>query len=72
MHTIRRDAMNSSFRRGGFLPGWYELDLALNAVFPIAEELGLRAEGNPVEAAFWVDFDFLVGEGERVWSAAGV
>jgi hypothetical protein len=30
---------------------------------------GLRAEGNPVEAAFWVDFDFLVGEGERVWSA---
>lgn len=68
--VIEAPAQVTRARRGGLIPGQFELHLAPNAAFPIAEELGLCADGHPVRAAVWVDFDFLVGFGVPLWNAA--
>jgi hypothetical protein len=52
---------------GGLLPDPYELILPRNASLPIADALGLRIDGHPIEAAFEVTFDFVVGGGKTLW-----
>jgi hypothetical protein len=54
--------------RGGVLSGVFEVRLPINASFPIAEELGLDAERNPVKAAYWMDFDFFLDIGQILWT----
>jgi len=56
--------------QGGFLPGSFELRLTTNASFPIAEELGLDPERNPVKGACWMDFDFFLDVGQTLWTPA--
>ena len=64
---IEAPAVVKRYHRGGFLPGSYEVNFMPNASFPIVEELGLCASSNPVRAAFWVEFDFLMDVGRPLW-----
>jgi hypothetical protein len=41
--------------------------LSSNASFPIAEELGLNPDRNPVKGAYWMDFDFFLDVGKTLW-----
>jgi uncharacterized protein with NAD-binding domain and iron-sulfur cluster len=56
-------------RGGGVLPGTFDLRLAAHESHPVAGELGLRRGRNEVEAAFWVDFDFVMDKGRTLWRA---
>jgi hypothetical protein len=65
--VIEAPARVTDFHRGGWLPGSFDVHLQSNATFPIAEELGLDMGGHPVQAAFWVEFDFLMDVGQTLW-----
>ncbi len=69
LEVIEAPARVTRLRRGGSLPGSFEVRFAANATFPIAEELGLRPEGHPVRGALWVEFDFLMDAGKTLWRA---
>jgi hypothetical protein len=56
--------------RGGGLDGVFEVRFPPNASYPIAEELGLESERNPVKGAFWMDFDFFLDVGKTLWKTA--
>lgn len=53
--------------RVGVLDGAFDVRLPANASFPIAEDLGLDADRNPVKAAYWMDFDFFLDVGKTLW-----
>ncbi len=55
------------FEAAGLLRGDFPLDLPQNALFPIAEDLGLQ-NGQLADAAFWLEWDFIFETGREVWS----
>lgn len=55
------------FDGAGLLHGNYPLDLPENALFPIAEDLGLK-NGQLADAAFWLEWDFVFETGTEVWA----
>jgi hypothetical protein len=57
------------FRRAGRLPGEYRLTLNALDSHPIAEELGLSAQGQEALGAWYVDFDFMLENGRELWRA---
>jgi hypothetical protein len=54
---------------GGMMSESYEVAFPRSASLPIADALGLRADGHPVEAAFHVTVDFAVAAGRSLWRA---
>ena len=64
---IQAPSRVARIHRGGFLPGSFEMRLSSNASFPIAEELGLNPDRNPVKGAYWMDFDFFLDVGKTLW-----
>jgi hypothetical protein len=56
------------FDGAGLLHGNYPLELPENALFPIAEDLGLK-NGQLADAAFWLEWDFNFETGTEVWNA---
>jgi hypothetical protein len=55
------------FDGAGFLHGNYPLNLPDNALFPIAEDLGLK-NGQLADAAFWIEWNFVFETGVEVWN----
>jgi uncharacterized protein with NAD-binding domain and iron-sulfur cluster len=55
--------------RGGLIPGGYEVRFRPSASHPIADDLGMNPNGEPVTGAFWVDFDFVMDRGRRLFCA---
>ncbi|MEP2990629.1 MAG: hypothetical protein ABJN65_02330 [Parasphingorhabdus sp.] len=53
---------------GGFLKGQYSLELAKSASHPVAETLGLK-KNNKVLGGIWLEYDFDVGLGRKIWSS---
>ena len=60
-------AKATSFNGGGVLKGTYFLTLPEQALFPIAEDLGLK-DGQPALAGFWINWDFIFENGTEIWS----
>jgi hypothetical protein len=56
--------------RVGVIDGVFEVRLPANASFPIAEDLGLNVESNPVKGAYWMDFDFFLDVGKTIWKTS--
>lgn len=60
-------AKMTHFTDAGLLHGNHTLHLSENALFPIAESLGLK-DGQVADAAFWIDWNFLFEKGTDVWT----
>jgi hypothetical protein len=59
----------TGFQTGGWLSGQYELTVESFASHPIVQELGLRSSPQPVLAAGYVEFDFVMEKGKVLWKA---
>ncbi len=57
----------ASFKGGGILPGDFELQLNHSDLYPVAESLGLKPEGNMARAAFWLEWSFNFELGDILW-----
>jgi hypothetical protein len=51
---------------GGWLPGEYEINIGQYASHPIVSDLGLHGACVKVEAAWYMEFDFVLGNGKKV------
>ena len=60
-------AKTDGFSGGGILPGEFELQLNHSDLYPVAESLGLKQEGNIARAAFWLDWGFYFNIGKVLW-----
>lgn len=56
------------FNGAGLLHGSYELHLPQVDFFPIAQNLGLKREGQQSRFAFWLDWDFQFQSGKEIWT----
>jgi hypothetical protein len=61
----------SHFRGGGLLPDDYSIDIADLAGEPMRREFDLAANPIKPSAAFWLEFDFVVGTGTVLWDSLG-
>jgi hypothetical protein len=66
---VEAPAQVLQFRTAGELKGAYRVVLHNFDSCPIARDLGLTAEGQPALAAWYTDFDFVMGNGREVWRA---
>lgn len=60
-------AKMTKFESAGLLHGNYALNLPDNALFPIAQDLGLK-DGQLADAAFWLKWDFIFETGTNIWT----
>jgi hypothetical protein len=58
----------SAFRGWGLIPGQFRLNLEPMESHPIEEDLGLEPR-QPVQLAYWVEFDAVLSAGRTVWSS---
>ncbi|MCF2151402.1 acetoacetate decarboxylase family protein [Desmonostoc muscorum LEGE 12446] len=61
-----------NFQSGGQIEGNYELVLHHLDSHPIAQELGLKNGRQTIEAAYWMQYDFIMETGQVVWQSSGV
>jgi hypothetical protein len=61
----------TEFRSASLLPGTYAIDLASFDSHPIVAQLGLDPASMQSVQGFFVDFDFLLEQGNVVWNSAG-
>lgn len=66
---VEQPIKTTAFRRGGLLPGRYDLSLASYPSHPIAADLGLTPERQQGLVGVWMDFDFTMETGKVVWEA---
>lgn len=66
--AVEFSAKMLKFHGAGLLHGTYKISLPPNALFPLADDLGL-ANGQQAEAAFWLNWDFLFETGRDIWTA---
>jgi hypothetical protein len=59
------------FRSGGLLPDDYSVEIADLAGEPVRREFGLAPNPISPSAAFWLEFDFVVGDGTVLWDSLG-
>ena len=66
---VEAPARMTSFQGAGLLDGAYALDVTPCETHPLARELGLRGQQQPVLGAWHVDFGFVMETGTEVWRA---
>lgn len=66
---IKAPTRVARLHRVGVLDGVFEVRLPVNASFPIADDLGLDTDRNPVKGAYWMDFDFFLDVGKTLWKS---
>ena len=66
---VEASATVQSFRRGGLLPGDWQLDLNQYDSLRMRSNLGLEATTR-IEHGFWLDFSFSMDLGGEVWRAS--
>ncbi len=59
------------FRGGGLLPNDYSIEINDLAGEPMRREFGLAANPLKPSASFWLEFDFVVGNGTVLWDSLG-
>lgn len=66
---VEQPIRTTAFRRGGLLPGRYDLSLAAYPSHPIAADMGITPARCKSLLGVWMDFDFTMETGNVVWEA---
>ena len=64
---VEAEAGILAFRRGGFTPSRFELNVSSYYTLPFAATLGLRGGWQDVGHGMWSDFDFVMRDGSILW-----
>jgi hypothetical protein len=65
--VVEAEAGILAFRRGGFTPSRFELNVSSYYTLPFEQTLGLRSGWQDVGRGMWSDFDFVMRDGNVLW-----